>query len=153
MCYLIFEWWLRPSALLCRTNVIHITLSMSLIVSLVRPKLEYITNSFTRKTKARIQQLRLGPTYKIKNTPTWDGPAQSSQVHMQQIPQYQLSYWNATNTQLANFREKANKNTHHLSLQTHTSPCSHIPYKFTYSIWSKNKTIFTQLFLQTNTNN
>ena len=102
----------------------------------------------TPKTKVGIHQLRLqsGPTYKNSNTPTWDG-ASEEQLHELGAPTtyttiYQLSYWNATNTQLANFREKANKNTYHLPLQNHPPPCSHIPYKFTYSIWSKNKTIY-----------
>ena len=37
-------------------------------------------------------------------------------THTTYIPQYQLSYWNATNTKLVKFREKVNKNMHHLPI-------------------------------------
>jgi hypothetical protein len=43
------------------------------------------------------------------------------------IPAQLLKCYKHSIAELANIREKANKNTHHLSLQNHTSPCSQ-PY-------------------------
>ena len=43
------------------------------------------------------------------------------------IPAQLLKCYKHSIAELANIREKSNKNTHHLSLQNHTSPCSQ-PY-------------------------
>jgi len=41
---------------------------------------------------------------------------------------------------------------HHFLPQNHTPSCSHITNKFAYSIRLENKTVSTQLLLQTRTN-